>query len=92
MLTKVKMALRVSSSDYDTEISSLIASAQQDLALAGVVLPTTPASDDLIVTAVTTYVRAHFGSPDNYTNLKNSYDEQKSQLMVAEDYRGTSND
>lgn len=86
MLSKVKMALRVSGSTYDNEINSLIASAQKDLQLAGIALPQTPSSDDLIVTAVITYVRAHFGSPDNYANLKASYDEQKAQLQIAEEY------
>lgn len=87
MLTKVKMALRVNGSAYDTEINSLINSAIRDLLLAGIYFPTAPEDDDLIVTAVTTYVRMHFGSPDNYGNLKASYDEQKAQLQVADDYR-----
>jgi len=89
MLTKVKMALRVSTDSYDTEINSLISSALRDLTIAGVVLPIAPANDELIITAVTTYVRMHFGSPDNYSNLKASYDEQKAQLQIAEDYRST---
>ena len=42
--------------------------------------------DPLAMRAVLTYVRMHFGSPDDYDRLKGSYDNQKAQLMTAEDY------
>ena len=42
--------------------------------------------DPLYVQAVITYVRAHFGSPDDYDRLKDSYDEQKAQLQMATGY------
>lgn len=80
MLEKVKLALRLTVDDYDSEIEDLIAAALMDLGIAGVIT-----SEDAIVTrAVITYCRIHFGSlPDGEWNrLKASYDEQKAQLMT----------
>ena len=42
--------------------------------------------DPLVMRAVFTYVRLHFGSPDDYDRLKESYDTQKVQLMHADAY------
>ena len=42
--------------------------------------------DDIIIRAIITYVRAHFGSPEDYDRLKAAYDEQKAQLQTATGY------
>lgn len=84
MLDKVKLALRITTTAFDGEISDLINAALMDLGIAGVA--TRPESDPLIIRAVTTYCRAHFGQPDDYERLKSSYDEQKAQLMMATGY------
>ena len=42
--------------------------------------------DDLVKRAIFTYVRAHFGSPGDYEQLKESYNIQKVQLMHADSY------
>lgn len=84
MLDKVKMALRIKSSAFDSEITDLIAAALADLGLAGVSQQTQ--TDPLIVRAVITYCRANFGEPDDYDRLKKSYDEQKAQLSMATGY------
>lgn len=84
MLNDVKLALRVTTDAFDTEIDSIISSAKSDLGIAGVVLPN-PA-DDLVKRAIITYCRMHFGQPDDYDRLKRSYDEQKAQLQVATGY------
>lgn len=42
--------------------------------------------DELVKRAIFTYVRAHFGSPDDYERLKESYNTQKVQLMHADRY------
>lgn len=83
-LDKVKMGLRISTTAYDSELTDLIASAQLDMGVAGVVLP--DELDELCVTAVTTYCKMRFGLPEDYDRLKRSYDEQKSQLMTATGY------
>lgn len=84
MLDKVKQALRITSNTFDTELTGLIASAQLDLGIAGVTLPTT--LDDICTTAVITYCKMNFGNPENYDRLKKSYDEQKAQLSMATGY------
>lgn len=84
MLDKVKLALRITTTAFDGELNDLIAAALADLGLAGVT--TLTETDPLIIRAVITYCRLHFGQPDDYDRLKGSYDEQKSQLMMATGY------
>ncbi len=84
MLTKVKMALRLSTDAYDNELSVYIDAAKTDLGIAGVELPDT--IDAICETAIITYCRLHFGTPDDYDRLKASYDEQKAQLRTATGY------
>ena len=84
MLDKVKLALRITTTAFDSELNDLIASALADLGIAGVT--PTPEDDPLIIRAVTTYCRVNFGQPDDYERLKASYDEQKAQLRTATGY------
>ena len=84
MLEAVKMALRITTDAFDAQLNSLIAAAQLDLGVAGVVVPTD--IDALVQMAVITYCRLHFGQPDDYDRLKKSYDEQKAQLATCTGY------
>lgn len=84
MLEKVKLALRITTNAFDSELTNLIASALLDLGIAGVDVPQN--YDELVQTAVITYCKCHFGEPDNYDRLKASYDEQKAQLRMATGY------
>ena len=84
LLDNCKMAMRVTTTSYDTEIQAYIDAAKLDLGIAGVNVP--PSADALVNKAVMTYVRMSFGAPANYDKLKAAYDEQKAQLMVAEGY------
>lgn len=84
MLEKVKLALRITTTAFDSEITDLIAAALADLGISGVT--PTPEEDPLIIRAVTTYCRVNFGQPDDYDRLKASYDEQKAQLRTATGY------
>ncbi len=90
LIDDARMALRITSTAYDNEITRLINAAKGDLGIAGVVLPTT--IDELCETAVLTYVRMHFGSPADYDKLKASYDEQKAQLQMATGYTDWGNE
>ena len=85
MLDKVKIALRLNTDAYDAELNQLIDAAYKDLGIAGV-----PAklykTDALIIRAVITYCRVHFGSPQDFDRIKASYDEQKAQLQSASGY------
>lgn len=101
MLNEAKKALRVTVSDYDSEIASLLMAGANDLQIAGVVLPGTVTftayadgqvvdlstlTDPLVQRAIFTYAAARFGNPPNYDKLKEAYDEQKVQLMHATGY------
>ena len=84
MLAAAKMALRITTTAFDSEITSLLNAALLDLGVAGVVIP--DEINALVQQACITYVRANFGQPDDYDRLKRSYDEQKAQLATCTGY------
>lgn len=84
MLEKVRLALRITTDAFDSEIEDLIAAALADLGIAGV--EDADETDPLIIRAVITYCKANFGEPDEYDRLKSAYDEQKAQLQMATGY------
>lgn len=84
MLDKVKLALRITTNAYNSELLGLIDAAKLDLGIAGVELPQT--LDAIVERAIITYCKVNFGSPDDFERLKASYDEQKAQLSMATGY------
>lgn len=92
MLARVKKALRISTTIYDDEILDLIAAGIVDLQHAGPQFEYTFTGSDYTIAdalasrAVVTYCRANFGSPENYEQLKASYDEQKAQMRESSAY------
>lgn len=84
LVTKAKLALRIKTDAFDTEIDRLVSAAFQDMGIAGVVVPST--LTEIVETAAITYVAVHFGEPDDYDILKRSYDEQKAQLSTCSEY------
>lgn len=84
MIEKVKLALRITTTAFDSEIEDLISAALADLGIAGV--ENAVETDPLIVRAVITYCKANFGESDEYDRLKAAYDEQKAQLQMATRY------
>lgn len=84
MLNKVKTALRITTTAYDTELTDLIEAAKLDLGVAGVLLPSD--LDDLVTRVIITYCKMSFGIPEDYDRLKESYDEQKAQLSTHTGY------
>jgi hypothetical protein len=84
MLAKVKLALRITTEAFDSELTDLIEAAKIDLGIAGVELPST--LDAICEIAIITYCKLHFGEPDEYDRLKASYDEQKAQLSMSTGY------
>ena len=84
VLTAVKLALRITTNAFDSELSDLINAALLDLGIAGVTNNST--TDALILRAVITYCKLHFGEPDDYDRLKRAYDEQKAQLSMSSGY------
>jgi hypothetical protein len=84
MLNKVKMALRIVTNSFDSELTDLIEAAKQDLGIAGVIVPSE--LDAIVTRAIITYCKMSFGLPEDYDKLKASYDEQKAQLSNATGY------
>lgn len=84
MTNAVRLALRITTQAYDSELESLIDAGLGDLGIAGV--DNTLTSDPLLLRAVITYVRVHFGNPPDFDRLKAAYDEQKAQLQTATGY------
>lgn len=84
ILDDVKLALRITTTAFDSELTNLINAARIDLGIAGVTLPST--LDAICNLAIVTYCKCNFGQPDDYDRLKASYDEQKAQLSMATGY------
>lgn len=86
MLEKVKLALRITTTDFDEELTDLISAAYIDLGIAGVTNVAT--TDAMIINAVKLYCKLNWSFPEanDYDRLKAAYDEQKAQLGMATGY------
>lgn len=87
ILSKVKVALRIVTDDFDAEITDLINACLLDLGIAGVTEDDT--TNALLIRAIITYCKANFGDAngvEEYDRLKASYDEQKAQMQMATGY------
>lgn len=84
LITAAKLAARITTNVYDSQIADLLDSAMLDLGLAGVEVPET--IGPLVKQATITYTVMHFRQGDGYERLKKSYDEQKAQLSMATGY------
>lgn len=85
MLTETKLAMRITTNAYDNEINRLIAAACADLGIVDVEADVST-TDPLLQQAIITYVRLHFGTPEDAEYLQRSYDEQKAQLISNSEY------
>lgn len=84
LLTKAKLTLRITTDAFDSEISDIIEAAYYDLETRGVIIEVTEGTiSPLILRAIMTYVRWHFGEPENPERLRDSYWEQRGQLMAT---------
>lgn len=92
LLNKAKMACRVTTVTFNDELTDLIRAALADLGITDIdsAKLTDTDTDPLIERAVLTYCKMNFGyatlTADQYTRLKKSYDEQKSQLLMSSEY------
>lgn len=90
LLDDVKVACRVTSTAYNTELTDLIDAALADLGITDIdqALLATTGIMPLIKRAVLTYCKMNFGELEEgkYDRLKASYDEQKSQLLMSSTY------
>ena len=92
MLDKVKLALLISTTDFDTEPTDLIGAAFIDLNIGDVSEDVTVSTttDPAIIRAVCSYCGYQFelmhGTLQRSEAFKKSYDEQKAQLGMASGY------
>lgn len=84
LIAAAKLAKRITTTAFDSEIGMILDAGVTDLGIAGVELPDT--YDAIVKRALITYFLLNFGEPDQYDNLKKSYDEQKAQLSMATGY------
>lgn len=92
LLDEVKVACRVASTDYDQDIADLIYEAFADIGITDVsaAVLSEATAPPLVKRAVKTYCRINFpydGMEEaTMTRLKESYDEQKAQLLMSSEY------
>ena len=84
LLAKAKLTLRITTNVFDSEISDIIEAGYYDLQTRGVIIEETEGTiSPLVLRAIMTYVRLHFGDPENPERLQASYAEQRGQLMTT---------
>lgn len=89
MLDLIKTALRIKTGAFDDELNNLIMSSILDLKLSGALTFLSEEkiqTDNLVITAVITYCKYHFGDGYSADKFKKSYDEQKAQMISAAGY------
>ena len=100
ILDKIKLALRITTTAFDSELTDLMNACLLDLGIAGVEVPYSSSVDthgepisvldnDLVIRAIITYCKIHFGDArgvEELDRLKMSYDEQKAQMSMATGY------
>ena len=89
LLFDAKTAVRIKIDAFDNEIGDLIEAAATDLIKRNAIQEsqlTGTTIDPLIKRAILTFVRAHFGTPEDPERLKADYDEQKATLMSTSGY------
>ena len=84
MIELIKLALRIKTMAFDTEIAGLIESCKTDLKIAG--LDKWDTADALTQQAVILYAKAHFGYRDDAERYENAYDMLKKSMAVSGEY------
>lgn len=96
LLDDVKVACRVTTDTFNSELTDLIAAAFADLGITDISesLLTEGSCPALVKRAVLTYCKMNFGQVEDgfYDRLKASYDEQKAQLLMSSNYNDWSGD
>ena len=87
ILNKARVALRIKTNAFDDEILDLIKAAISTLETRGVTVTATDNMvEPMVLRAILTYVRMHFGQPDDYDRLKEAWETQLGQLMTTSGY------
>lgn len=87
LIAKAKLTLRITTEAFDAEISDIIEAGYLDLTTRGVIIEESEGTiSPLVLRAIMTYVRLHFGDPENPERLRESYAEQRGQLMSTTNF------
>ena len=87
LLDDVKLALRISNTSYDSEITDLIDQAKADIKLVGVLESKIVDTDILIKRAIVTYCKSNFGwSNTDAERLQQSYEAIRNHLSMSIEY------
>lgn len=87
ILPAVRTSLRITSTDYDDEISTLVAAAKADLKRGGVLLAKVDDTDPMIRVAIICYVKSAFGiDNDEAERYAAAYQSMLSALKLSADY------
>lgn len=88
LLARARRAVRVSEADFDAELMDLINAAQADLNNGGVLRKYAYSwRDPLVLRAVITYVKAHFGVDNPEADrFAAAYADMRSDLMTTKRY------
>jgi len=82
MLTKVKLALRITSSAFDTEIQLYIDSCLAEMTGLGVTDATSTSTDPQITEAVISFCKWKFGDSDTKASWEAIYHQKLAQLKT----------
>ena len=87
LLDDVKLALRISNTSYNSEITDLIDQAKADIKLVGVLESKIIDTDILIKRAIITYCKANFGwNNADAQRLQQSYEAIRNHLSMSIEY------
>ena len=90
MLSACRKALRITETDYDDEISTLVLAAKADLVRGGVLADSALDTDPLVRTAVICYVKGMFGlDNDEADRYMAAYQSMLSALKCSSGYAQT---
>lgn len=89
MLDKVKLALRVSGTAFDDEITDIIEAAKEDLYAGGVSAESVKEGGAMVNRAIVTYAKANYGmaNPDSEKYYE-SYQNMREKLAFSGNHNG----
>ena len=86
MLAKIKLALRISTNAFDTEIQTLIDAAISEMHGLGVTAATADTTDPQIISAVVAYAKWQFGNNEDADRWRDIYHIKLGQLKTMTGY------
>lgn len=86
MLASVKLALRITTTAFDSELNNLISDCLAEMAALGVTVSDHPENDNQIVTTVIAYCKWLFGENEDSDKWRQVYDRKLAQFKTMTGY------